>query len=88
MGAVVDLTALMTNNVWCRHRVTIIIAYTASTLLVMLWLTYIIHVTLEENEEDAQGICQGPRVSEFLKACAASSGTTCCAMPGDSTTQP
>ena len=72
---------LMTNCVWRRHKATIIIAYTASTLLVMLWLTYIIHVTLGDNEEDAQGIRQGPRVSEFLKACAASSGTSCHAAP-------
>lgn len=56
----------------CRRSVNIIIAYIASTLLVMLWLTYTIHVTLTENEEDAQSIRQGPRVSEFLKACARS----------------
>ena len=56
----------------CRSRASIITAYMASTLLVMLWLTYIIHVTLRENEEDARSIHQGPRVSEFLKACASS----------------
>ena len=62
----------MTRTVWRRQKVTIIIAYLASTLLVMLWLTYIIHVTLTENEEDANNIRQAPRVSEFLKACASS----------------
>lgn len=38
----------------CRKSSTIVIADIASTLLVMLWLIYIIHVTLRENEEDAQ----------------------------------
>ena len=59
---------MMTWYVWRRSRASIIIAYMASTLLVMLWLTYIIHVTLRENEEDAQSIRQAPRVSEFLPA--------------------
>lgn len=44
----------------------------------MLWLTYIIHVTLTENEEDAASIRQAPRVSEFLKACASSYLSSCC----------
>ena len=43
------------------------IADIASTALVMLWLMYIIHVTLKENEEDAQNIPQPARISEFLK---------------------
>ena len=44
----------------------------------MLWLTYIIHVTLTENEEDAASIRQAPRVSEFLEACASSYLLSCC----------
>ncbi len=43
------------------------IADIASTLLVMLWLMYIIHVTLRENEEDAQSTPKPVRISEFLK---------------------
>ncbi|KAL0046985.1 hypothetical protein WJX82_003591 [Trebouxia sp. C0006] len=52
----------------CRKSSTIVIADIASTLLVMLWLIYIIHVTLRENEEDAQSTPKPVRTSEFLKA--------------------
>ncbi|DBA69633.1 TPA: hypothetical protein ACH3X2_012695 [Trebouxia sp. C0005] len=52
----------------CRKSSTIVIADIASTLLVMVWLMYIIHVTLEENEEDAQNTPKPVRISEFLKA--------------------
>ncbi len=52
---------------FCRKDSTIAIADIASTLLVMLWLMYIIHVTLRENEEDAQSTLKPVRVSEFLK---------------------
>ena len=51
----------------CRKPSVIVIADIASTSLVMLWLTYIIHVTLKENQEDAQNILQPARISEFLK---------------------
>jgi len=44
-----------------------VIADIASTSLVMLWLMYIIHVTLRENEEDAQNTPKPVRISEFLK---------------------
>ncbi len=50
-----------------RKSSTIVIADIASTSLVMLWLMYIIHVTLRENEEDAQNIPKPVRISEFLK---------------------
>jgi len=50
----------------CRKSSTIVIADIASTLLVMLWLMYIIHA-LRENEEDAQNIPKPVRISEFLK---------------------
>ena len=55
----------------CRKSSTIVIADIASTSLVMLWLMYIIHVTLRENEEDAQNTPKPVRVSEFLKVRAA-----------------
>jgi len=51
----------------CRKNSTILIADIASTLLVMLRLMYIIHVTLRENEEDAQSTPKPVRISEFLK---------------------
>ena len=51
-----------------RRASTIILAYIASTLLVMLWLAFNIHVTLRQNEEDAEERGQPARVSEFLKA--------------------
>ena len=51
----------------CRKSSTIVIADIVSTLLVMLWLMYIIHVTLIENEEDAQNTPKPVRISEFLK---------------------
>jgi len=55
----------------CRNSSTIVIADIASTSLVMVWLMYIIHVTLRENEEDAQNAPKPVRVSEFLKVGAA-----------------
>lgn len=52
----------------CRKSSVIVIADIASTSLVMIWLMYIIHVTLRENEEDAQNTPKPVRISEFLKA--------------------
>jgi hypothetical protein len=52
---------------FCRKSSIIVIADIASTSLVMLWLMYIIHVTLRENQEDAQNIPQPARISEILK---------------------
>ncbi len=51
----------------CRKSSTILIADIASISLVMLWLMYIIHVTLKENQEDAQNMPRPARISEFLK---------------------
>ena len=45
--------------------------YIASTLLVILWLSYTIYVTLKENEEDAAGGQHPARISEILKVCSA-----------------
>ena len=43
------------------------LAYIASTLLVVSWLLYTIHVTLNENREDAEEGVRPARVSELLK---------------------
>ena len=57
-----------------RKASTIVLTYIASTVLVMLWLTFTIHVTLRQNMEDAgeadnvEGKTRPARVSEFLKA--------------------
>ena len=46
----------------------------------MLWLSYVIHVTLRENEEAAQGVRQPAHIAEFLKARPPGSATPamCC----------
>ncbi len=49
----------------CRNKSVIVIAGVANTLPVMLWLMYIIHVTLRENEEDAQNVPKPVRISEY-----------------------
>ncbi len=48
----------------CRPASVIILAYIASTLLVLLLLCYIIHTTLEENLE---GAGQPVKASQLLK---------------------
>lgn len=55
------------SHVFCRSAFAIVLAYIASTLLVVSWLLYTIHVTLNENHEDAQGGVRPARVSELLK---------------------
>ena len=52
---------------WCRSAVAIVLAYIASTLLVVSWLLYTVHVTLNENCEDAEEGERPARVSELLK---------------------
>ncbi len=51
----------------CRSAVAIVLAYIASTLLVVSWLLYTVHVTLNENREDAEEGERLARVSELLK---------------------
>ncbi|KAL0047135.1 hypothetical protein WJX82_007547 [Trebouxia sp. C0006] len=65
-GALQGLSTLSCQK--CRNKSVIVIAGVANTLPVMLWLMYIIHVTLRENEEDAQNVPKPVRISEFLKA--------------------
>lgn len=45
----------------------IVTAYVVSTLLVLLWLTYTIHTTLQENREDAEGAADQRRTSELIR---------------------
>lgn len=45
----------------------ILIAYAISTLLVMCWLTFTIHITLQENKEDAAGLATPGRTSEYIR---------------------
>ena len=51
----------------CRPPGVIILAYIASALLVLLWLTYTIHVTLAENEEAASGHNDPQKVSQLIR---------------------
>ena len=52
---------------WCRSAVAIVLAYIASTLLVVSWLLYTVHVTLNEICEDAEEGERPARVSQLLK---------------------
>ena len=51
----------------------IVFSYFASTVLVLMWLTYTIQVTLRENREDADGMANPGRTSELIRV---SSGRT------------
>jgi len=51
----------------CRNTGAIVSAYIASTLLVLLWLTYTIQITLQENREDADGAPDPGRTSELIR---------------------
>ena len=51
----------------CRRHVSIISAYAASALLVLVWLGYTIHVTLIENEEAAAGHDDPQRTSQLIR---------------------
>ena len=52
----------------CRKSGTIVLAYIASTLLVIGWLIFTIEITLQENEEDASGAANPGRTAELIKA--------------------
>lgn len=43
------------------------LAYLASTLLVLGWLSYTVHVTLVENEEAAAGNADPGRTSQLIR---------------------
>ncbi|KAL0044981.1 hypothetical protein WJX82_004122 [Trebouxia sp. C0006] len=46
----------------------VVFSYFASTVLVLIWLTYTIQVTLRENREDADGVANPGRTSELIRA--------------------
>ena len=56
----------------CRSHAAILLAYIGSGILVLLFLTYTIHVTLRENEEAAHGLNdpQTVQASELLRVSA------------------
>ena len=53
----------------CQSPAKIICAFTASNVLVLAFLTYVIHTTLAENEEDFRHGQQTVQPSELLKVC-------------------
>jgi len=53
----------------CQRPALIIGGYIGSTLLVMLYLCYNIHTTLQENTVDVQGPVETVNVSELLRVC-------------------
>lgn len=51
----------------CRRSGVILLAYVISTVLVICWLIFTIHITLQENREDAAGVAIGGRTSEHIR---------------------
>ena len=56
-------------QILCRRPGTIVFAYIASTVLVLVWLMYTIHITLQENREDADGVADPGTTSELIRVC-------------------
>ena len=59
--------AVENNSAVCRKSSSILIAYIASTLMVIVWLIFTIEITLQENEEDASGVANPGRTAELIK---------------------
>lgn len=53
----------------CRHPAIIVLAYIGSTLLVLAWLSYVIHITLTDNVEAANGTLDPGRTSQLIRVC-------------------
>ena len=51
----------------CRSTYSIVLAYVASALLVLAWLSYTVHITLVENEEAAAGVHESQRTSQLIR---------------------
>ncbi|DBB05192.1 TPA: hypothetical protein ACH3X3_010435 [Trebouxia sp. C0006] len=51
----------------CRGKGTIVVAYIASILLVLIFLMCLTHITLQENEKSAAGEPNAGRISEIIK---------------------
>lgn len=45
------------------------LAYIASTLVVLAWLSYVIHITLTDNVEAANGTVDPGRTSQLIRVC-------------------
>ena len=58
----------------CKSNAVILLAYIISTLLVLAWLSYTVHVTLEENEEAAAGSTDPGRTSQLIRVCPPAEG--------------
>ena len=56
-------------QILCRRPGIIVFAYIASTVLVLVWLMYTIHITLQENREDADGVADPGTTSELIRVC-------------------
>ena len=53
----------------CRHPAIIMLAYIASTLVVLAWLSYIIQITLSDNVAAANGMPDPGRTSQLIRVC-------------------
>lgn len=51
----------------CRNKAAIIALYVVSTVVAIGWLSYTVHVSLVENEEDAAGLAGPNRVSQLIR---------------------
>lgn len=63
----------------CRKSGTIVFAYIASTLLVMVWLLFTIQITLQENEDDANGNVSAGKTTELIRVSLSASSSSPCA---------
>lgn len=53
----------------CKSTAVVLVAYILSTLVVLAWLSYTVHVTLVENEEAAAGSTDPGRTSQLIRVC-------------------
>ena len=51
----------------CRRSGVIVLTYAVSTVLVICWLIFTIQITLQENQEVAEGVDTIGRTTEFIK---------------------
>ena len=51
----------------CRHKAAIASAYIVSIILVLCFLSFLIHLTLQENKDAAAGLPSVGRASELIK---------------------
>lgn len=51
----------------CRSSAVIVLTYIASSIVVLLWLSYTVHVTLHDNEEAARGNSDPGRTAQLIR---------------------